>query len=83
MKDEKNLRQKKGIQYIDSSKAGVKFRTKSLEARNAEYLDVMKKYDLQQQAPATAVSQTDPGHHHQVQWPSSAPAYKLVLYHDQ
>ena len=42
-----------------------------------------KKYDLQQQAPATAVSQTDPGHHHQVQWPSSAPAYKLVLYHDQ
>lgn len=50
MKDEKNLRQKKGIQYIDSSKAGVKFRTKSLEARNAEYLDVMKKYDLQQQS---------------------------------
>ena len=42
-----------------------------------------KKYDLQQQAPATAVSQTDPGHHHQVQWPSSAPAYKLVLYIDQ
>ena len=28
MKDEKNLRQKKGIMYIDSSKAGVKFRTK-------------------------------------------------------
>ena len=49
MKDEKNLRQKKGIMYIDSSKAGVKFRTKTLDARNLEYLDILKKYDLQQQ----------------------------------
>ena len=58
MKDEKNLRQKKGIQYIDSSKAGVKFRTKSLEARNAEYLDVLKKYDLQPPCPSLARGRT-------------------------
>ena len=50
MKDEKNLRQKKNITYIDSSKAGVKFRTRSLEARNAEYLEILKKYELQQQS---------------------------------
>ena len=41
-----------------------------LAGRQAAALEVAlrrKKYDLQQQAPATAVFQTDPRHHHQVQ----------------
>jgi DNA mismatch repair ATPase MutS len=44
------FRQIKGLITLDSTKAGIKFRTPKLDSRNSEYLDLMKSYDLQSQA---------------------------------
>ena len=35
--------------FLDSTKAGLKFRTSKLEGLNVEYGDVSKQYDTQQQ----------------------------------
>ncbi len=62
LKDERNIRQTKGLVVVDSNKAGVKFRTRTLETRNGEYLDLMKSYDLQQQAVIDEVTEIAAGY---------------------
>lgn len=49
MKDEINLRSKKGISIVDSSKSGVRFRNKDLEVLNKEYRALNEAYEEQQQ----------------------------------
>jgi len=48
LKEERRLRGQKGVHIFDSTKAGVKFRTRELESLNLEALDLDKRYDLQQ-----------------------------------
>ncbi len=49
LKDERLLRQKKGVQVFDSTKAGVKFRTPPLETLNSEFEELTKSYEMHQQ----------------------------------
>ena len=49
MKDEKVLRKKDGIFFVDSTKAGVRFRNSDLEEMNKEYLHTNAAYIKQQQ----------------------------------
>ena len=49
LKDERLLRQKKGVAIFDSTKAGVKFRTPAMETLSAEFEELSRSYNLHQQ----------------------------------
>ncbi len=49
LKDERLLRQKKGVRVFDSTKAGVKFRTPPIETLNGEFEELDKSYEMHQQ----------------------------------
>lgn len=48
LKDEKNLRNNRNYQTIDTNKSGVRFRNSALEGVNETYLKVRRDYEQQQ-----------------------------------
>lgn len=62
LKDERLLRQQKGLTLLDSNKTGLKFHTPRIQVLNEKYLDYMSQYEMQQQYIVDEVLQISIGY---------------------